>query len=72
MDKQMSSQHNTLFLFTKNAQKPVKYSQYTLFLQKNYVLQELIFYSFVNRPIKVWNQLPVKVLVTFPCKPYIF
>jgi hypothetical protein len=29
-------------------------------------------YSFVNRTIKIWNQLPVEVLETFPCKPNIF
>ena len=26
-------------------------------------------YSFVNRTIKSWNQLPAEVLGTFPCKP---
>jgi len=29
-------------------------------------------YSFVNRTIKNWNQLPAEVLGTFPCKPNIF
>jgi len=29
-------------------------------------------YSFVNRTIKNWNQLPTKTLGTFPCKPKIF
>jgi hypothetical protein len=29
-------------------------------------------YSFVNRTIKNWNQLPAEVLGTFPCKPKIF
>jgi hypothetical protein len=29
-------------------------------------------YSFVNRSIKNWNQLPAKTLGTFPCKPEIF
>jgi hypothetical protein len=29
-------------------------------------------YSFVNRTIKNWNQLPVEVLGTFPYKPRIF
>jgi len=29
-------------------------------------------YSFGNRPIKNWNQLPAEVLGTFPCKPMIF
>jgi hypothetical protein len=29
-------------------------------------------YSFVNRAIKNWNQLPVEALGTFPCKPKIF
>ena len=29
-------------------------------------------YSFVNRTIKNWNQLPVEALGTFPCKPKIF
>ena len=26
-------------------------------------------YSFVNRTIKNWNQLPAEVLGAFPCKP---
>jgi len=26
-------------------------------------------YSFVNRTIKNWNQLPAEALGTFPCKP---
>jgi len=25
-------------------------------------------YSFLNRPIKSWNQLPVGLLAAFPCK----
>jgi len=25
-------------------------------------------YSFVNRTIKLWNQLSAEVLVTFPCR----
>jgi hypothetical protein len=29
-------------------------------------------YSFVNRTIKHWNNLPAEALVTFPCKPHIF
>ena len=29
-------------------------------------------YSFVNRTIKNWNQLPVEALGTFLCKPKIF
>jgi len=29
-------------------------------------------YSFVNRTIKKWNQLPAEALWTFPCKPKIF
>jgi hypothetical protein len=29
-------------------------------------------YSFVNRTIKNWNQLPAEALGTFPCKPQIF
>jgi len=29
-------------------------------------------YSFVNRTIKNWNQLPAEVLGTFRCKPKIF
>ena len=29
-------------------------------------------YSFVNRNIKNWNQLPAEALRTFPCKPKIF
>ena len=29
-------------------------------------------YSFVNRTIKNWNQLPAEVLGTFCCKPKIF
>jgi len=29
-------------------------------------------YSFVNRTIKNWNQLPAKALGAFPCKPKIF
>jgi len=29
-------------------------------------------YSFVNRTIKNWNQLPAEVLGTFPCKATTF
>jgi len=29
-------------------------------------------YSFVNRTIKNWNQLPAEALCTFPCKPKFF
>jgi hypothetical protein len=29
-------------------------------------------YSFVNRTIKLWNNLPAEALVTFRCKPHIF
>jgi hypothetical protein len=29
-------------------------------------------YSFVNRTIENWNQLPEEALGTFPCKPKIF
>jgi hypothetical protein len=29
-------------------------------------------YSFVNRTIKLWNNLPAEELGTFPCKPHIF
>ena len=29
-------------------------------------------YSFVNRAINSWNQLPAEALGTFPCKPKIF
>jgi hypothetical protein len=29
-------------------------------------------YSFVNRTIKNWNQLPAEALGTFLCKPKIF
>ena len=29
-------------------------------------------YSFVNRTIKKWNQLPAEALGTFPCKSKIF
>jgi len=29
-------------------------------------------YSFVNRTIKNWNQLPAETLGYFPCKPKIF
>ena len=29
-------------------------------------------YSFVNRTIKNWNQLPAEALGTCPCKPNIF
>ena len=29
-------------------------------------------YSFVNRTIKHWNQLPVEVLGNLPCKPFTF
>jgi len=29
-------------------------------------------YSFVNRTIKNWNQLPAEAEGTFPCKPKIF
>ena len=29
-------------------------------------------YSFVNKTIKTWNQLPAEALGTFPCKIKIF
>jgi hypothetical protein len=29
-------------------------------------------YSFVNRTIKLWNQLPAEALATFPFKPRVF
>ena len=29
-------------------------------------------YSFVNRTIKNWNQIPAEALETFPCKSKIF
>jgi hypothetical protein len=29
-------------------------------------------YSFVNRTLKYWNQLPAETLGTFPCKPNTF
>jgi hypothetical protein len=29
-------------------------------------------YSFLNRTIKLWNNLPAEALVTFPCKPHNF
>jgi hypothetical protein len=29
-------------------------------------------YSFVNRIVKNWNQLPAETLGNFPCKPKIF
>jgi hypothetical protein len=29
-------------------------------------------YSFANRTIKNWKQLPAEALATFPCKPKIF
>jgi hypothetical protein len=29
-------------------------------------------YCYVNRTIKLWNQLPAEALATFPCKPHIF
>jgi len=29
-------------------------------------------YSFVNSTIKSWNQLPVSLLASFPCKPNTF
>jgi hypothetical protein len=29
-------------------------------------------YSFVNRTVKLWNNLPAGALVTFPCKAHIF
>jgi hypothetical protein len=29
-------------------------------------------YSFVNRTVKIWNQLPAEVLGAFPCKPNTF
>jgi len=29
-------------------------------------------YSFVDRTIKNWNQIPAEALGTFPCKPTIF
>jgi hypothetical protein len=29
-------------------------------------------HSFVNRTIKLWNQLPARALATFPCRAHIF
>jgi len=29
-------------------------------------------YSFVNRTIKLWNQLPADALATLPCRAHIF
>jgi hypothetical protein len=29
-------------------------------------------YSFVNRKVKLWNQLPAEVLATFTCQSHIF
>jgi hypothetical protein len=29
-------------------------------------------YCFVNRTIRLWNNLPAEALGTFPCKPHIF
>jgi len=29
-------------------------------------------YSFVNRTIKLWNQLPAEALATYACKSHIF
>jgi hypothetical protein len=29
-------------------------------------------YSFVNRTVKLWNNLPAEALEAFPCKPHIF
>jgi hypothetical protein len=29
-------------------------------------------YSFVNRTIKLWNQLPAEALATLPCKSHTF
>jgi hypothetical protein len=29
-------------------------------------------YSFVNRTIKLWNQLPAEALATFTCQSHIF
>jgi hypothetical protein len=29
-------------------------------------------YSFVNRTIRLWNQLPAEALATFPCRTLIF
>jgi hypothetical protein len=29
-------------------------------------------YSFVNRTIQLWNQLPAEILGTVPCKPSAF
>jgi len=29
-------------------------------------------YSFVNRTVQHWNQLPAEVLETVPCKPVTF
>jgi len=33
---------------------------------------DIVKYSFVNRTIKNWNQLPAEALGTFPCKSKIF
>jgi len=29
-------------------------------------------YSFANRTIKLWNQLPAEAIAAFPCKSYTF
>ena len=35
-------------------------------------MTDIVKYSFVNRTIQHWNQLPAEVLGTLPCKPIIF
>jgi hypothetical protein len=37
-----------------------------------YPIKCLEAYSFVNRTIRNWNQLPEEALETFPCKPKVF
>jgi hypothetical protein len=35
-------------------------------------ITDIMKYSFVNRTIKNWKQLPAETLESFPCKPNIF
>ena len=38
----------------------------------DYSHTDIVKYSFVNRTIKLWNQLAAEALATFPCKSHIF
>jgi hypothetical protein len=55
--------HRPYYLSRVDHVRKIKHSKQRMDIEK---------YSFVNRIIKVWNQLPAEMLGTFPCKPSTF